>query len=154
MLLHIARYTTARGTVFVPTPIRPIRKHRKESVRFDSFSDPDFSENHWFRSVRTNVCPASTRLGPVRFGSVLRSVRAGSRINRFRSVRPVGPVRSLIPSWNQTIVCAGCWPGPGLRTACQIQGRAFEWSARLSDDMSFPILFALFRVNPGSWLLR
>ena len=57
-----------------------------------------FFDNSSFRfgSVRTNICPGSTRfdlrfsdaswLGPVRFGSVPRPVPAGSRIKRFGSV--------------------------------------------------------------------
>ena len=67
------------------------------SVRFVSV--PDFSKIHRFGSVcfgylcfpvrRGSACVFRTRLGSVRFGSVPRPGPAGSRINRFGSVRPV-----------------------------------------------------------------
>ena len=67
------------------------------SVRFVSV--PDSSTIHRLGSVRERMFPGSMRfgrrfsdatwLGPVRFGSFLCPVPAGSRIKRFGSVRPV-----------------------------------------------------------------
>ena len=71
---------------------------RKEPLRFEFVSVPDFSKTHGFNSgsVRKSIFSGSTRsglrlsdaswLGPVRFGSVPRPVPASSRI-RFGSVR-------------------------------------------------------------------
>ena len=113
-------------------------KPRKEPVRFDSFRFRTFLKligSVRFGLVRKIMFSGSTRLGPpfldaswlgpVRFGSVLRPVPAGSRIStvRFGSVRPV---RFLIPS---------CKPSRGLLQLFGVclPGRA---KVRQADDLS------------------
>ena len=105
-------------------------------MRFASAPDLFESSSVRFGSVRKMMFPGSTRfgfrfpdaswLGPVRFGSVQRPVLAGSRIERFGSVRPVRFGFLFLPA-------STAEPGSGGRSTL---GRASGWRepfAILSD---------------------